>query len=339
MVSLARKVAFLGDPASYGGRVAQVEARETHMSWVFLTQDRVYKLKKPVRYPYLDFSTQRRRHHFCGEEMRLNARLAARTYLDVVALRCTSSGALTLSGEGEAVDWLVVMRRLPEEEMLEARILDDRLTGEEVEQVASLLADFYAACPPQTEGGDAYLRHLRHEQEVNREVLERPELELAALAADALDKVDRALEAQLPAIERRIAAGLIVEGHGDLRPEHVCLDQPLQIIDRLDFNRSMRIIDPFDEVNYLGLECEMLGAAWVRPLLLDILERRLDHRPAPQLMALYGAFRCLLRARLSIAHLLETPIRKPEKWRPLALRYLEAAGRECLNLQSAKDRK
>jgi aminoglycoside phosphotransferase family enzyme len=132
----------------------------------------------------------------------------------------------------------------------------------------------------------------------------------------------------------RIAAGAIVEGHGDLRPEHVCVRWPIQIIDCLEFNRWMRIIDPYDEVNYLGLECEMLGAPWIRPLLHQALRRRLPLEPTPGLLALHGGFRALLRARLSIVHLREKPVRHPEKWRPLAIRYIRQAERECLSSRS-----
>ena len=90
----------------------------------------------------------------------------------------------------------------------------------------------------------------------------------------------------------------------------------------------MRIIDPYDEINYLGLECEMLGAPWIRPL-LKALESRLPDRPDAELLALYGGFRALLRARLGMAHFLERPIRHPEKWRPLAIRYIAQAKREA----------
>ncbi len=330
-VSLRRKVSFLSDPATHGG--CEVEVHETHMSWVFLTPDRVYKLKKPVRYPYLDFSTRQQRYHFCNEELRLNRALAGETYLGVMALRQQASGALTLSQEGEPVDWLVVMRRLSEDDTLYMHIARHALTESEVEQIANRLADFYASCQPEIADGSAYLHHLANEQAVNREMLELPALGLASQSSRLLNVVDSALKTMTPSIERRIADGRIVEGHGDLRPEHVWLNQPLQIIDRLEFSRTMRIIDPFDEVNYLGLECEVLGAAWVRMRLLNIVERRLGHRPDRRLMTLYGGFRCLLRARLCIVHLLENPIRKPGKWRPLALRYLEAAERECLSLQ------
>jgi len=335
MTDVAEKVRFLSQPAAYGPDVQDVEVRETHMSWVFLTERHVYKLKKPVSYPHLDFSTIEKRRRNCEAEMRLNRRLAEGVYLGIVPLRRDAQG-LRLDGAGEIVDWLVHMVRLPEADMLDRRIADGRVARADIEQLAHLLADFYARLAPETD--DAYLAHLAREQPINRSVLESPELGFRETAAPLLDALDQAIDDLRPAIEARIAAGRMVEGHGDLRPEHVCLNDSPKIIDGLEFNRRMRIIDPFDEVNYLGLECEIEGAAWVRPVLLEVLARRIDQRPEPAVMALYGTFRMLLRARLSAAHLLEDHIRKPDKWKPQTFRYLALAEREAVNLPSRADR-
>lgn len=316
-----------------------MDVRETHMSWVFLTNELVYKLKKPVRHAFLDFSTIRKRHFYCSEELRLNARLAAETYRRVLPLRRDASGRFTLGDSGRLVDWLVEMKRLPQCDMLDERIGSGRLTATEINEVAKTLAAFYAHSQAEIDDGGAYLRHLIGEQRINRAILLRPEFALADIASGSLDKVDGLLQQSRPRIEARILRGAIVEGHGDLRPEHVCLCRPPQIIDCLEFNRSMRIIDPYDEINYLGLECEMLGAPWIRPLLVKALESRLPDRPDAELMALYGGFRALLRARLCVVHLLETPIRHREKWRPLAIRYIRQAEREALSLRSPPVRK
>jgi aminoglycoside phosphotransferase family enzyme len=338
MVSIEEKIRFLRDPGAHAPGTRQVEVRETHMSWLFLTGALVYKLKKPVRYPFLDFSTQALRHHFCEEELRLNRRLTRNVYLRVVALREDRAGRLSIGGEGRAIDWLVEMRQLHEEDTLERRIETGRATRDDFVKTAQVLAGFYAAQEPQIADGGAYLDHLWQEQAVNRAILKMAQLGLAEIAAGPLAAVDAALLKLAPAIEHRIARGLIVEGHGDLRPEHVFIGAPVQIIDCLEFNRAMRIIDPHDEVNYLALECEMLGARDARTLLCGFVAKRLGNEPEPRLLALYRAFRALLRARLSIAHLLETPVRKPEKWRPLALRYLEVASRESIILQDLQDR-
>lgn len=340
IADLAAKVRFLSDPAAYGSGATHVDVRETHMSWVFLTDDLVYKLKKPVRHAFLDFSTIRKRHFYCGEELRLNARLAAETYRRVLPLRRDASGRLTLGGGGRAVDWLVEMKRLPQSDMLDERIGGGgRLTVAEIDVVAKTLADFYSQSRAEIDGGGAYLRHLTGEQSINRAILLRPEFALADIVSGSLDMVDGLLQRLRPRIEARILRGRIVEGHGDLRPEHVCLCQPLQIIDCLEFNRSMRIVDPYDEINYLGMECEMLGAPWIRPLLVKALQNRLPDSPDAELLALYGGFRALLRARLGVAHLLETPIRHPEKWRPQAIRYIRQAERETFSHQSRSGRK
>lgn len=309
------------------------------MSWVFLTDELVYKLKKPVRHAFLDFSTIRKRHFYCSEELRLNVRLAAETYRRVLPLCRGASGHFALGGSGRVVDWLVEMKRLPQADMLDQRICGGRATAAEINEVAKRLMDFYAECRAEIAGGSAYLHHLIGEQRINRAILLRPEFALSHIAFGPLDTVDGLLQRLRPQIEARILRGAIVEGHGDLRPEHVCLCQPPQIIDCLEFNRSMRIIDPYDEINYLGLECEMLGAPWVRPLLGQALESRLPDRPDANLLALYGAFRALLRARLCVAQLLEKPVRHAERWRPLAIRYIRQAERELLSLRSPPARK
>lgn len=335
MSDLAEKVRFLSQPESYGGTTEHVKAHETHMSWVFMTDNQVYKLKKPARYPFLDFSTLKKRQFYCREEFRLNRRLASETYTAIVALRRKRSGRLTLSNEGRITDWLVEMRRLPADHMLDARIRQGHVERDEICRIGELLAAFYAGRSREPANGNTYLRHFEHEQTINRSILERSEFQLSDLAGNALDTVDQALLLLRPLVKSRISRGIIVEGHGDLRPEHVCLTDPPQIIDCLEFNRAMRIIDPYDEVTYLGLECDMLDAPWIRPLLRKILEEKLGDRPNAQLLALYGGFRALLRARLCISHLLDSPLRNPEKWRPLAVRYISAAEKECLILPRA----
>jgi aminoglycoside phosphotransferase family enzyme len=126
-------------------------------------------------------------------------------------------------------------------------------------------------------------------------------------------------------IDARVAAKVYVEGHGDLRPEHVCLLEKPVFIDCLEFNRDLRILDPFDEIAYLGLECDRLGAAWIGQIFLLAAQKRLTV-PAPHsLILFYRAARALLRARLALAHLTEPNPRTPEKWEPRARHYIGLA--------------
>lgn len=336
MLTLARKVRFLADTAAYRERPDGVHTIETHMSWVFLAGDHAYKLKKPVKYSFLDFSTPEARRHHCEEEVRLNRRLADDTYIGVIPLRLDASGNLTLYGEGAVVDWLVKMKRLPSEAMLDGRIRTGNVSSEDVAAVGGRLAAFYRSASPEIGTGTVYIDHLMEEQAINRDVIGRTEFGLNGAIA-LVDGISQALERSRPEIEARIAGGHVVEGHGDLRPEHICLTRPPLIIDCLEFNRNMRIVDPYDEVNYLGLECELLGAAWIRPQLVAVVDRELRAHPGTALIGLLGAFRCVMRARISLAHLFDPEPRKPEHWPRLARAYLGIAKREFLSFSDRED--
>lgn len=330
-VEISEKVRFLSSPAAYPHCPLQVRVIETHMSWVFLTGTLVYKFKKPVCYPFLDFTTLAGRKRHCANEIRLNRRLAGETYRRLVALRLDRTGRLALGGRGETVEWLIEMEQLPASDMLDSRIREGRIGTDEVVAVAERLGQFYAAGRPHVRDGRAYLVHLEQESAVSRELLMRAGCGLQSDRTEAiLDRTEQLLRQWSPVILERIASGKIVEGHGDLRPEHICLVQPPAIIDCLEFDLNMRLLDPYDEVNYLGIECEMLGAGWIRPLLLGTLEEFLGSKPEPQLMHTYGAFRAVLRARICIAHLLDPEPMQPERWPDESRAYLSLAEVECL---------
>jgi len=324
------KVAYLASGRGFKLADRPITVVETHTSWVFLGRETVLKLKKPVQFPFLDLTSAERRHANCNAELRLNRRLAPGVYRRVVPLRADTAGGMALQGDGRIVDWLVEMRRLPTERMLDARIAARDLTRRDVEAVAHRLVHFYASARSQRRAGSMYLRHLLTESGINRTILMAPALGLAgAETAATLDRIDAALQRGQAELRQRIAAGYIVEGHGDLRPGHVCLLQPPLIFDCLEFDRAMRLLDPYDEVGFLGMECAMRGAAWVRPLLLAILRRHLGHPPSRQLLATYGAFRAALRARLCLAHLLDEHPQSPQGWVETARRYMLVAAREA----------
>lgn len=325
---LAAKVRFLRSPEAHHGRT-DVDAIETHMSWVFLAGDRVLKMKKPVRFPMLDFSTLAARERHCRDEIRCNARLAPGVYLGLETLQwdghaLTRLAEAALPARTHTVEWLVCMRRLPADRMLHRLVAAGAVTSAAIDAVLDLLAGFYRGAPRVAVAADAYAARLCHEQAANREVLLRPQFHLER-AALALDRMEDALRRHAGLLAARCREGRIVEGHGDLRPEHVCLIDPPVVIDCIEFNAELRQVDPLDEIAQLGLECALIGAPWIGPLLVAGLGARLDDRPSNDLLNLYTARRALLRARLAMAHLLDPQPRVPEKWAPLALRCLASS--------------
>lgn len=335
-------LAFLRSPAAHaeGGRVPhEVEVIETHMSWVFIAGDHVLKLKKPVRYPSLDYSSAAAREAACREEVRLNRRLAPDVYEGLVAVRPRAAGFVLVAdpparaADGAPIDWLVRMRRLPRECMLDRAIARGGVGPRDVDALVGVLAAFYRGAARVAIDPGEYLARLRREQAISREVLLRPQFQIDG-AALALDRLDDALLRSRGLLEARASQRRIVDGHGDLRPEHVCLLQPPVIIDALEFNPRLRQVDPFDELAFLALECERAGGAWIGPQLIDRCGAALDDTPPPTLLPLYTACRAMLRARLAMAHLLDTQPRTPQRWAPLAHGYVVRAVRALETLDA-----
>jgi len=324
--ALAATLALLRNPESYPEKPARIDSIETHMSWVFLTDTTAYKLKKPVRYDYLDFSTPALRRRFCEEELRLNRRLAPSVYRGVVPITSGPAGELHIDGTGHAVDWLVEMRRLPHKRMLDHLLREGRLTDAEIDALAQRLADFYRLAERSNVTPGDYLGRFFDEQAKNRDILTCREFALDhGRATLILDRLDARLVADRPLLEERVHARRIVDGHGDLRPEHICFDDPIAIFDCLEFNAALRQVDPFDELAFLGMECAQLGAPHIGTKLQAKLSGLLGDPAPARLISLYAAWRAMLRARLTLAHLLDPAPRLPEKWEPLASRYLALA--------------
>jgi aminoglycoside phosphotransferase family enzyme len=200
----------------------------------------------------------------------------------------------------------------------------------EVDQLGGVLARFYAEAPRVPMDPTLWTDRYREEWATHHQVLLGPWGEGLVSAA----WMDRAWGAQTlmeAALAQRCAQGAFVEGHGDLRPEHVCFWTSPVVIDALEFNARLRWVDPADELDYLALECEVLGAAWVGARLWSAWQAHAAHldslptkTPQP-LRHLYRLRRSLLRARLCIAHLMSPRPRTPQRWRPLARRYLRCA--------------
>lgn len=325
-VTLDSKVAFLRQPTSFPERTYRVEAIETHMSWVFLTDGHAYKLKKPMCRGLLDFTTVEARHFYCEEEIRLNRRLAPEVYLGIVALTLDAPGHLQLDGAGTIIDWLVKMRRLPTQHMLDYAIQHGTANDEDIVHVAERLAAFYRTCAPAPIDAAAYRSKLLHHIDHSSQELSRPAYQLPALQITGICLAQRVfLQKMSGVLDQRIQSGRIVEGHGDLRPEHICLKPGLVMIDCLEFSRDLRIVDAVDELAFLALECERLGAANLGSLLLRTYSEISGDSPDPALIHFYQSYRACLRAAIAIQHLDEEKFRYSPQWPRRAREYLQLA--------------
>lgn len=323
LTGIAEKVKFLGSKENYPGHPKKVEVLETHMSWVFLTNHFVYKLKKPVKFNSLDFSTLEAREFYCREELRLNKRLAKDTYLEVVGLALDTCGNLQLGGKGKVVDWLVKMKRLPENRMLDYCIKYGTHEDRQVAEAAAMLAEFYHKSPPVKVDSHNYQRRLVQEiMKIEKDLL-LPDYELSSkLIKQTVAKQLMFITNHAGLIDQRVKENRIIETHGDLRPEHICLTIPPVFMDCLEFSEELRIQDIAEELSFLAVECEILGAPEIGMQFFATYEEVSGDKIPDVLICFFKSKRACYKARFTIWHLLEEKYRNDPKWAARACDYL-----------------
>jgi uncharacterized protein len=291
-------VAALGDPRAYPDPVSRVELIETHISWVFLAGDRVFKVKKPVDLGFLDFTTLERRRHFCEEEVRLNRRLTEDIYLGVVDLH---AGSRPFTGPGPVIDAAVAMRRLPHDRMLDVMIRDGDATPTLLETIGETIARFHAQAAT---GGEidalGRLPVIRGNWEENfAQTAELPEDVLPNAARRAVRAwVDEFTAREAGRFTARVAAGRIRDCHGDLQAAHVCCTEPIQIFDCIEFNHRFRFADTAAEIAFLAMDLDRLGRPDLAMAFLNAYLTASGDYDAVPLLDFYRAYRAFVRGKV-----------------------------------------
>jgi aminoglycoside phosphotransferase family enzyme len=319
-------------PDTYRDRPARVERIETHFAWIFLAGDCAYKLKKPICFRELDLRTLAARHYVCGEEVRLNRRLAPDVYLGAAALTREADGALRMEGEGEPVEWLVKMRRLPAALMLDRMLAAGGPPAVALAELGRTLARFYADQQRIAFDPHAYRARIMQQIEADCAALRAPELHVPGAVVETLAAVQLAAFGRLQAeLDKRAEAQRIVEAHGDLRPEHVCLTHPPCVIDSLEFSFDLRTLDPLEELAYFWIECARLNASRTGDAVVAAW-RQASGDPAPtRLFDFYCSRRAAVRAKVVAWHLLDPEVRERAQWSAQAQDLIAAAIQHARN--------
>ncbi len=285
----------LRDPSVYG--VAEVELRETHISWVYLAGERAYKLKKPVRLPFVDYGTEERRREMCEEEVRLNRRLAPDLYLGVRAVvPGPARFAFERADHPDAVEHVVEMRRFDERRTLAALV--ERGERPPMGPLAGVLARFHERTPAvaMDDAAGALRAALDENTATIRELAGRGE----AWVVDAMDRFARSyLAAHGERIARRAAAGRVRDGHGDLRSDHVVLADGPVVVDCVEFAPHLRQVDTANDLSYLVMDLVARGAATSANELLDAYRSAGGDVGDDGLVAFFATYRALVAAKVA----------------------------------------
>lgn len=288
------------DPRTYPVPPQRIDFRETHISRLYLTEDVVYKVKKPVDFGFLDFTTLDLRRHFCAEEVRLNRRFAPDTYLGVSAI-CNSRGRIRIDGDGDVVEYAVRMRLLPQERML------DHLLERNAPELAGALpllgrtiGRLHAGsdiCRSEAETHAQSIHHNWQENLRQMEPLLGTTLSGAGLAL-CRDRISSALVRLAPLLTEREAAGLVRDGHGDLHAEHICLTEPIRIYDCIEFNRRFRIVDILGDIAFLLMDLDFRGRRDLATLVHRTWQETVGVADDPELLRFYRIYRAFVRGKV-----------------------------------------
>lgn len=256
IADLMRPEAFLHEPE-------KVDLVETHISWVFLAGELVYKLKKPLDFGFLDFTSLEKREYFCHEEVRLNRRLAPDIYLGMRPVTLDEGGRCVMGGgTGDPVEFAVEMKRLPEEDMMYSLLDRGEIGPETMDRITGVLVEFYK----KAETGERINLYGR------REFIKHNTDEDFWQTIDYVDKVisggrydhiqqynDDFIEEQADLLERRIDGGYIRDCHGDLHMGNICLGDKVWIFDCIEFNEALRYSDAAADLAFLAMDLDFNG--------------------------------------------------------------------------------
>ncbi|HEY7746844.1 MAG TPA: AAA family ATPase [Desulfuromonadales bacterium] len=289
-------------PDAYPAETGPVGHRETHISRLYFTDLFVYKIKKPVDFGFLNFTTLDRRRFYCYEEVRLNQRFCPDTYLDVVEIRKTNQH-YRVGGDGEIVDYAVRMKRLPEERML-VHLLQtaDPSLPAEMQRVGRRIAHLHRHAEiVRSDGGRSDLDTIRHNWQENfMQTAPFVGQTLSARGqAECSDYVERFLADHAPLLLQRQEQGFVRDGHGDLHAEHICLTEPVCIYDCIEFNRRFRVSDVAADLAFLLMDLDYRERRDLASITLEAYCNAGEaDRELPLLLPFYKVYRAWVRGKV-----------------------------------------
>jgi len=302
---------------------------QTQMSFLFLSGDYVYKIKKPVDLGYLDYTTLEKRRFFCQQEIELNRRLCPDVYLEVVAI-VSSRGQIHLGGKGKIIEYAVKMKQLPQERMMDRLLPQDLVTEEMVLRVAEKLAAFHDKAKTSPEIS-AYGKLDAVKVNTDENFAQTEKYIGVSITAQQYRQIkvytDNFAESNKSLFDNRVKDGRIRDCHGDLHAAHVCLSNGIYIYDCIEFNDRFRYGDVASEVAFLAMDLDRFQRADLSQAFVNAYVSFSQDKELLQLLNFYKCYRAYVRGKVASFMLDDPHVPEEEKTNVLAAakRYFELA--------------
>jgi aminoglycoside phosphotransferase family enzyme len=303
------------NPEIYPDRPSVIKFIETHISLLFLTGNHVYKVKKPVDFGFLDFTSLEKREFFCEQEVKLNRRLSPAIYLGVV--RITKEGnRIHLEGKGEPVEYAVKMKQIPEEKLMDKLLEKKQVTPEMIEAVSRKLVKFYLAA----ETNDliksfAKPERVKQDTDENFEQTERYiEVAVPGKVYEAVrNKTNDFFRTHGKIFQQRIASDRIRDCHGDLRLEHIYWGDEICIFDCIEFNQRFRYTDVAADIAFLAMDLDYHGREDLTEYLIRAYVGESGDHELREVLDFYKCYRAYVRGKVESFRLDDPHIPEEEK--------------------------
>ena len=320
----------LQNPAALPEPTNHVSVVQTHISIVFIADQFVYKVKKPVDFGFLDFSTLEKREFFCRQEVELNRRLSRDVYIDVLPVRI-DTGKYTLNPvQGETVEFAVKMKRIPDRYLMKTVFKKGQITNEHLEDIASVLAEFHGIARRNTEIEEFGLPK-RFKVNTDENFAQVKKYIGETISKTDFEEISRWTEdffiANDALFKERIRAERIRDCHGDLHMEHICLMEGLPIIDCIEFNERFRYSDTVADIAFLLMDLEYHGGADFADTLWGAYKSRAGEHEVDLLLVFYKVYRAFVRGKVHSFQIDDPSISSKEKATAVdaAQKYFELA--------------
>jgi aminoglycoside phosphotransferase family enzyme len=321
----------LKKPTAYPESTNEVQLLQTHISFIFITDDYVYKIKKPVNFGFLDFSTLEKRKYYCEKEVELNKRLSPDIYLDVVKV-VDKEGTLVIDGEGDLVEYGVKMKKIPMDRLMEKLLEEGKLTSEMVKRVGEKISKFHenAATSSEIEGfgskdvikTNTDENFAQTENYIGKTITKTQFQNIKKYTADFY-------KTKKNIIKKRIAEKKIKDCHGDLHMQHICLTEPIIIFDCIEFNNRFRYSDTAADIAFLAMDLDFHEREDLSKVLIDSYVEHSKDSGIYDMLNFYKIYRAYVRGKV-IGFQLDDPHIPPEgkkKAKETSKKYFALANR------------
>ena len=304
------------DPASLPDETENVALVQTHISIVFIADKFVYKVKKAVNFGFLDFSTLGKREYFCHQEIKLNQRLSEDLYLEVLPITYDGETYKIGEGRGEIVEYAVKMRKIPDELLMKSIFKKGELQSKHLKEIAGVLAKFHlnAYCSPEIDKfGEPDVFRINTDENFEQTkkyidmTINKEDFDILDQWTDNFYKKNRRL------FFDRIAEGKIRDCHGDLHMEHVCLKDPISILDCIEFNDRFRYTDAIADIAFLLMDLEYRGGKKFSDELWNFYTELTGDANMDALLTFYKVYRAFVRGKVNSFLLDDESIRPDAK--------------------------